>query len=148
MKKTTPITHALTTNCTIVESVADIQTIHGIFDYFPNGFLPVVNGLEFVGVILREEFLQKYIQTQDGSLMAKDLISKEMVKLSDANTMQDALEVFDTKVFDVLPVVDEDGDLIGVLLREDVESFFQQLDRSAPSPLASGLRRVLSFLSL
>ncbi len=148
MKRTTPITHALTTNCTIVESIADIQTIRGIFDYFPNRFLPVVSGLEFVGVILRDEFFQKFLLNHDGTLLAKDLISKEMVKLSDRNTMSDALEVFDTKVFDVLPVTDIDGDLVGVLLREDVEAFFREHPVQAPSPLAAGLRKILSFLSL
>lgn len=148
MKRTTPITTVLTTNCTIVESIADIQTIRGIFDHFPNRFLPVVEGLRFVGVILREEFLQKFMLSQDNSLSASDLISKEMVKLSYKNSIQDAKEVFDTNVFDVIPVTDEDDDLIGVLLRRDVESFFMHTEQKEPSAIVSSLRRIMAFLSL
>ena len=125
MNTTTPITKVLTTNCTIVEASAGIQTIRQIFNHFPHRFLPVVRGLEFIGVIFREEFFQKHVSSQDNGLRAKDLVSKEMVKLSTGNTIGDAKEVFDTGVFDMLPVTDGDGDLIGILLREEVESAFQ-----------------------
>ena len=62
MKKTRPVTDVLTTNFTIVEAVADIQMINSVFARFPNRFLPVVVGLKFIGVILREEFFQKHIE--------------------------------------------------------------------------------------
>jgi CBS domain-containing protein len=146
MKRSTPIAEILTTNCTIVEAEADFQTIRDVFNYFPNRFLPVVEGLRFIGVILREDFFQQYL-TQDGSLKlrAYDLVSKEIVKLSPSNTLAEAKEVFDTKVFDVIPVVDDDGDLAGLVLREDVE---QSLQANTLSASAFGLRKILSFLSL
>ena len=144
MKKTASILNVLTTNCTIVEAMADIQTIREIFDHFPNRFLPVVRGLKFVGVILREEFFQKYILSQDYSLSAKDLISKEMVKLSPVNTIAEAKEVFDTRVFDVIPVTDEDGDLMGILLRDDVEAACQSFLKTS---VFDRLSKALSFFS-
>ncbi len=148
MKKTAPIVNVLTTNCTIVEAAADIQTIREIFDHFPNRFLPVVRGLQFVGVILREEFFMKFLTSQDGSLRAKDLISKEMVKLSAENTLEEAKEIFDTRVFDVLPVTDEDGDLMGVLLRDDIEAVYRAADQKEGTGLGAKLRRVLSLFFL
>lgn len=144
MKKTAPISNLLTTNCTIVEAMADIQTIREIFDHFPNRFLPVVKGLEFVGVILRDEFFRKFLTHQDFSLSAKDLISKEMVKLSLNNSIEEAKEVFDTKIFDVLPVTDEDGDLMGILLREELEAAYNNATQRRWSGL-SKVREVLSF---
>ncbi|MCB0522808.1 MAG: CBS domain-containing protein [Saprospiraceae bacterium] len=149
MKITEPISTILTTNCTIVESVADIHTIREIFDYFPNQFLPVVEGLQFIGVILREEFLKQYAFSGDNSLIAKDMVSKEMVKLSPRNILSEAKEIFDTKVFDVIPVVDEDGDLVGLVLRQDVEQFYSELAAAGMRPVdpISNWRKILSFLS-
>lgn len=145
MKKTAPITKVLTTNCTIVEAMADIQTIREIFDHFPNRFLPVVKGLEFVGVILRDEFFMRFLTSQDYNLSAKDLISKEMVKLSADNTIEEAKEIFDTKVFDVLPVTDEDGDLMGVLLRNEVEAAYNASASKGLQGIGNRMRRVMSF---
>ena len=147
MKKSAPITNVLTTNCTIVEAMADIQTIREIFDHFPNRFLPVVNGLEFVGVILRDEFFMKFLTSQDYDLSAKDLISKEMVKLSAHNTIEEAKEIFDTKVFDVLPVTDEDGDLMGVLLRYEVEAIFNKSLIGGWKGIGASMRKIMPFLS-
>ena len=147
MKKTAPITKVLTTNCTIVEAMADIQTIREIFDHFPNRFLPVVRGLEFVGVILRDEFFIKYLTNQDYTLSAKDLISKEMVHLAAHNTIAEAKEVFDTKVFDVLPVTDDEGDLMGVLLRDEIEAAFNASQHRGIKAVSQRMRRVMSFFT-
>ena len=147
MKKNIPISSVLTTNCTIVEAQADLRTIREIFDYFPNRFLPVVNNLQFVGVILREEFFQKYMTSQDGSLLAKDLISKEMVKLAPHNSLEEAREIFETKVFDMLPVTDDDGDLIGILLRDDLEAAFNKAANSKVSNAIGSLRRFIGIFS-
>lgn len=148
MKKNTPISALLTTNCTIVEAAADIQTVRKIFDHFPNQFLPVVEGFHFVGVILRDEFLRRYLTNQDNSLSARELISKEMVKLGLQNTLAEAKEIFDTKVFDVIPVTDEEDDLVGILLRETIERSYAQIEGDKSSILKNGLSRVMTFLSL
>ena len=121
MKKNSPVQTLVKTNFTMVEAGADIQTIRFIFNHFPNRFLPVVRSMKFVGVILREDFLRKFVASDDYLLSAKDLISKEMVKLSPTNTLAEAKEIFDANVYNVLPIADDEGDLVGVLLREDVE---------------------------
>jgi CBS domain-containing protein len=121
MKKNTPISQLIRTNCTVIEAGADIQNIRFIFDHFPNQFLPVVKGLRFIGVILRDEFFRNYIPGTEGKFKAADLISKEIVMLSPENSLDDAKEVFDSKIYDIIPVADEDGDLMGIVLREDVE---------------------------
>lgn len=126
MKKTSPLLSMVKADCTIIEAGADIQTIRFIFNHFPNRFLPVVRSMKFVGVILRDEFLRKFVAADDYLLAAKDLISKEMVCLSPSNTLADAREIFETNVFEVLPIADAAGDLIGLLMREDVEQHFRE----------------------
>ena len=142
MKKNTPISKIIRTNCTVIEAGADIQNIRFIFDHFPNQFLPVVKGLRFVGVILRNDFFRNYFPGKEHSLTAADLISKEMVMLSPDNSLDDAKEVFDAKVFDIIPIADEDGDLMGIILREDVE--IQLTRTSAMSSSISSFRRAFA----
>ncbi len=115
-----PLSSILRTNCTIIESVAEIELVKSVFDYSPHQFLPVVAGLKFVGVIRREEFYQKYVASDDQALSAGELISKEAIFLTTDNTIAEAREVFDAQVFELIAITDEDGDLAGVVLREDV----------------------------
>lgn len=142
MKKNSPISKIIRTNCTVIEAAADVETIRFIFGHFPHQFLPVVKGLRFIGVILRDEFLTHWNTVEDSSLTAADLVSKEMVMLSPDNSLAEAKEIFDSKVFNIIPVTDEDGDLMGIVLREDVENHLSQPE-SAPYSFRS-LRRVFA----
>ena len=142
MRNNTTICSILTTNCTIVNASADLQTIREIFDYFPNQFLPVVDGLRFVGVILRDEFLKKYVSSCDNELSATELISKEMVCLSPKNSLADAKEIFAACTFDVIPVTDADGDLMGILLRSEVEKI-----KLVANPVTHTLLKIRALLT-
>ncbi len=141
MKKTTPITAVLVTNCTIVEAMADTQTIREIFVRFPNRFLPVVEGLRFIGVILRDEFHQISQSEFNPGLSAKDFISKEIVMLGTQNTIEEAMEIFETNIFEMLPVTDNDGDLAGVLLRDDIEAAYFKASQNTLLQRVVNLRR-------
>ncbi len=146
MKKTTPVIEVLVTNCTIVEAMADSRTIEEIFVRFPNRFLPVVEGLRFIGVILRDEFHQITRSGAAAGLDAKSLVSKEMVMLDTHNTIEEAKEVFDTNVFEMLPVTDGDGDLAGILLRDDIEAAWLKASQGNLLQRVVSLRRSFSFL--
>ena len=111
-------------NCTIVEAKTDLHTIQDVFNHFPNRFLPVVNGLKFIGVIFRDEFFQKHQQGSSSSLTAEDFVSKQIIHFSSTNTIEEAKEIFDIGIYDMVPVTDDDGDLMGVLLRDDVEAAY------------------------
>ncbi len=124
MKLDSPVLSLLKTEYAKVDASTEIETIHLIFSHSSNRFLPVVWDSKFVGVILREDFYRKFLADDDNSLTAKDLISKEMVMLSPENTVADALEVFGTNLFNVLPVANDDGHLLGMLHVEDVGKIF------------------------
>lgn len=126
MKPRNSVTNILRTNCTVIEAEATVDTIRYVFQHFPNEFLPVVEGIRFIGVVFRDEFLAQYVMGLDARLMAKELVSKEMVELSPENTMEHAREIFDTKTYNIIPVVDEHKDLMGIILREDFEAWDKQ----------------------
>jgi CBS domain-containing protein len=131
MEKNSPILSLVKTDSATVEADADIQVVRQIFNQSNHRILPVVRDRKFVGVILREDFLRKFVASDDYLLCAKDLISKEMAFLSPTNTLAEAKEVFDTDIFNVLPVANDDGKLVGILFREEVEQQFLAL----PIPL-------------
>jgi CBS domain-containing protein len=146
MRKPSSITGLLTTNCLTVDPAVDVQLIRDIFNRYPIPFIPVVDGLRFVGVIFREDFLRRNIEWSDQTLCPSDFISKEIITLSVHNSPEQAAGVFEANVFDLIPVVDEVGDLMGLLLRDDLEQHLENRDEEAI--LSPTFRKIRSFLSL
>jgi len=146
MRISSSIDNLLTTNCLTVDPAVDIQIIRDIFTHYSIPFIPVVDGLRFVGVIFREDFLRQNIEWSDQVLRPSDFISKEIVTLSTGNSLEQAAEVFDANVFDLIPVVDDDGDLMGLLFRDDIERKRDGSDSEAL--LTPAFRKITSFLSL
>jgi predicted transcriptional regulator len=146
MNPNNPASSIMRTNCTIIEAIADFEIVKSVFDYFPYQYLPVVEGLRFVGVIMRDEFYQKYITSNEQYLTASELITKEIIYFSSKNTIAQAKEIFDTHVFDLIAVTDEDGYFAGMIHREDVEASFSQNEKL--KVVLAELRKMFSFLSL
>ncbi len=138
------ISNILTTNCTVVDASADILMIREVFNYFPNQFLPVMEGSEFVGVIFRGEFFRDFMFAGEDFLLASDLVSKEMVKLHLHNSLSEAKEVFNSSNLDMVPVVDHQNNLMGIVFREDLDAELASSKIEEPS----SWRKVRSFLSL
>ncbi len=142
------VSRLMTTNCLVVESIAGLADLKQLFDNFPNLFIPVVRGTRFVGVILRSDFLHHYLSVSDEALRAADLVSKEMIHLSPDDSLEDAREIFNSFDYPAIPIVDAEGDLVGILNKSDVESWF--LDQTPSSQTSSPSRsrsRRFSFRS-
>lgn len=124
MKTDSPILSLIKTDFTKIDASTDIETIRLIFNYSSKRFLPVVEASKFIGVILREDFLRKFVAADDYQLTAKELVSKEMIKLSPQNTVAEAMEIFSTNIFHVVPIATDDNDLLGILHMEDVGKIY------------------------
>lgn len=145
MRNTSSIADLLTTNCLTVDSAADVALVREIFSQYPLPFIPVLEGCRFAGIIFREEMLSQSTGWPGQPFHITDFISKEIVVLSIHNTPEEAKEVFDANVFDLIPVVDDDGDLMGLLMRDDVEDYFENSESEAI--LTPAFRKIMSFLS-
>ncbi|MBI1226427.1 MAG: CBS domain-containing protein [Bacteroidetes bacterium] len=124
MKTNSPVLPLVKTDFSKIDANTDIETIRLIFNHSSKRFLPVVKETKFVGVILREDFLRKFVAADDYLLTAKDLISKEIIKLSPENTISEAMEVFSTNVYYVIPIANNEDELLGMIHMEEVGQVF------------------------
>ncbi|RMF22261.1 MAG: CBS domain-containing protein [Bacteroidetes bacterium] len=140
-KHSEKVSRLMTTNCLVVESIAGLEDLKQLFDNFPNLFIPVVRGTRFVGVILRSDFFDHYLVAGEESLRAADLISKEMIHLSPEDSLEEAREIFNSFDYPAIPIVDAEGDLVGILNKSDVESWFLDQPPSTQTAAPSRSRR-------
>lgn len=145
MNPNNSLTTILRTNCMVIESCANADIVKTLFDFTPCRYIPVVKGLQFIGVIMRNEFYQKFAASGKWPLNAGNLISKEIIRLSTTNTIAEARDVFDTRVFDLIVVTDEYNELSGIVVREDVEAVFYP--KSRKRGILAGVGRALSLHS-
>lgn len=113
--------HFLNTNCITVSKEADIDTLASVFAMSPAQFVPVLDGLEFKGVVFRTEFETGHAD-KNISKSLQPFISKEVPILAPENSIGEAIEVFKGSKFDIIAVVDEEKNLMGLLHREEVEN--------------------------
>lgn len=117
----------LNTNCITISKDADLDTLRSVFAMGPIQFVPVVDELRFVGVIFRHEFENNYDNKPQPNQSLKPYINKEVPLLFQYNTIAEAREVFKSTDYDIIVVVDEDKDLMGLVHREVIENNYQPI---------------------
>lgn len=58
-----------------------------------------------------------------GSMVAKDVMTKQVAKLMPEDTLSVAVELFKENLFHALPVVDQEGKVVGILSTYDLLNF-------------------------
>ncbi len=124
MRQKDLVYHFLNTNCITVSKNADTEALASVFAMGPAQFVPILDGLRFKGVVFRTEFETNY-SDNDTPGPIKRFISKEVPVLAPENSITEALEVFKGSNFDIIAVVDEEKNLMGLLHREEVENQYQ-----------------------
>ena len=116
-----PISNFMTTSPISVSADSSLDTIHIIFRQFPNlSFLPVVEDGQFTGVIYRYDFLQIYLFQEAIEQTAKDLTNTDVIYLSPDNPITAATEIFETGVYEQIPIVNDNNQLVGMLREENL----------------------------
>ncbi len=121
MLNQSPISNFMTPNPVRISADSCLETIHLVFRQFPHlSFLPVEENDEFVGVIYRHDFLQVYLFQEALEQSAKDLTSSDVIFLNPDNPITAATEIFDTGVYEQIPIVDYNNQLVGMLKEENL----------------------------
>ncbi len=96
----------------------------------------VVNGKKLIGLISSTDLLRvSYQYGQDvrqtdailvDTVDISSLMSRDLVTLSDSNTVRDAVEIFSEGQLHSLPVVDGDHNLVGLITTTDVLRYMKE----------------------
>ncbi len=131
MKRYEPISNIMITNVTTVHIDQKISDVRLILAENPIHHIPVLNGRKLVGLIsatdmMKLNFALSYANetlndsTLDKQFTIEQVMQKDLVTISIKNTVHRAAEMFCGGHFHSLPVLDEDGNLVGIVTSTDL----------------------------
>jgi CBS domain-containing protein len=132
MNKVAPVSSLMTRHLITVSPDDKLSVVKEIFEKNSFHHLPVVRFNKIVGIISKHDF-DMYVaglnrHFQDGFVnkfllvhhQADEIMTKKLAKLNADDELAVALEVFCRNLFHALPVVDDAGELVGILTTWDI----------------------------
>ena len=115
------IQDAMTSNPTTVEPTATAQQAARTMKSEDVGSLPIVEGDKLVGVITDRDLAIRIIAEGKGiDTPVADVASKDVVTIDPQQSLEEAARLMATNQVRRLPVVEEDGRLVGILAQADI----------------------------
>jgi CBS domain-containing protein len=115
------IQEAMTSNPTTVESTTTAQEAARIMKSEDIGSLPIVEGKNLVGVITDRDLAIRVVAEGRGTdTTIGEIASKDVVTVDPQQSLEDAARLMAEHQVRRLPVVEEDGKLVGILAQADV----------------------------
>ncbi|HEY3183189.1 MAG TPA: CBS domain-containing protein [Gaiellaceae bacterium] len=85
------------------------------------GVVPIVEGDQLVGVITdRDIAIRAVAEGKDGQTKVRDIASQDLVTIDPQQDLDEALRLMAQHQVRRLPVVEEDGKLVGIVAQADV----------------------------
>ena len=115
------IQEAMTPNPTTVEPMTTAQEAASIMKSDDIGSLPIVEGDKLAGVITdRDIAIRVVAEGRSADTPVSGIASKDIVTVDPQQTLEDAARLMAEHQVRRLPVVEEDGRLVGILAQADV----------------------------
>jgi CBS domain-containing protein len=115
------IQEAMTSNPTTVEPTTTAQEAARTMKSEDVGSLPIVEGEKLVGVITDRDLAIRIIAEAKGvDTPVADIASKDVVTIDPQQSLEEAARLMASNQVRRLPVVEEDGKLVGILAQADV----------------------------
>jgi CBS domain-containing protein len=97
------------------------------------GAIPVVDGDQLVGMVTDRDIAVRAVAKgkDPRGMPASDVASRELVTIEPDQNLSDALELMAMHQVRRLPVVEEDGRVVGVLSQADVAMYAKEKDAGA-----------------
>ena len=119
-----------------IKKAAKIMKKHRI------GSVLVMSGKKVVGILSTRDIVYKHTATEKGRV-AKDIMSKDLVKISPNKTIEEAARLMVSKNIEKLPVFDRDR-LVGIITNNDIlgvepalfDILLERMKMGAPRPRA------------
>ncbi|MEL7020942.1 MAG: CBS domain-containing protein [Bacteroidota bacterium] len=126
MNKTNAITTVMNTNLVTITPQSSLRDVEQAFCHIASDNILVQQGQRLLGIVNRVAF-GRYLgslNTQRGQALAArsvaSVVDHNIIQLSTENTINDAVEIFDTGLFTMIPIVDATGQLVGTLTSQDL----------------------------
>jgi len=137
MDKALPVSNIMTTNVISVHPEDTMEKVQDIFRKNEIHHLPVVSNGKVVGIISYSDYLkllntftlfkteksERYNDAIMGSMLVKEVMTKQVAKLDMDDTVEIAAGFFRENLFHALPVVDHEGELKGILTTYDLLNY-------------------------
>ena len=139
MQSDTHISAVMTLAPITVNPEDSLKTIHELF--LKHGFhhVPVVNHDVLVGIVSYADYLRVLSNLFDNeaekhtserllnAMLAKDVMSTNIMSLKPDDTIDDALNLFEINQFHAIPIVDASGNLLGMVTTYDIVLLFRKV---------------------
>jgi CBS domain-containing protein len=117
----TSIQEAMTSNPTTVEPTTTAQEAARTMKSEDVGSLPIVEGDKLVGVITDRDLAIRIIAEGKGiDTAVAEIASKDVVTIDPQQSVEEAARLMANNQVRRLPVVEEDGKLVGILAQADI----------------------------
>jgi CBS domain-containing protein len=115
------IQEAMTPNPTTVEPATTAQEAATLMKSEDIGSLPIVEGNKLVGVITDRDVAIRIVAEGRGpDTTVGEIASKDVVTVDPEQSLEDAARLMAERQVRRLPVVEEDGRLVGILAQADI----------------------------
>ena len=115
------IQEAMTSNPTTIESSTSAQEAARTMGSENVGSLPIVDGDRLVGVITdRDLAIRVLAEGKDGGTTVGEIASTDVVTIDPQQSLEEAARLMAEHQLRRLPVVEEDGKLVGILAQADL----------------------------
>lgn len=116
-----PISSIMSTNLLTVSPEMPLSEVKDLFKKKSIHHVPVVEGKKIVGLITTSDlyWLNKTFQEYEG-MQASDVMTSKLATLNPDAKIGVAAQIFLRNWFHALPIVDENGDLLGIVTTFDI----------------------------
>jgi CBS-domain-containing membrane protein len=131
---TQKVKSAMTTEVLFVDANETMDKVETVFNTHPIHHLPVLNNGQVVGMLSKTDYLKilhgltlfKSKKSEEvnkallRSLLVKEVMTHPAVTIGPERTLQFAADIFKENLFHAVPVVDDEGELLGILSTFDL----------------------------
>jgi CBS domain-containing protein len=115
------IQEAMTPNPTTIEATTKAQEAARIMKSEDVGSLPIVEGDKLIGVVTDRDLAIRIIAEAKGiDTPVAEIASKDVVTIDPQQSLEEAARLMANNQVRRLPVVEEDGRLVGILAQADI----------------------------
>lgn len=136
MPKSTPVKNIMTSEIVVANKFHNFSQVVRLFSEFPIHHLPVVSGNnKLEGIISSNDMIKVFkhpalqgksfdLDTVDQVVNISDLMTANPVTINETDSVEAAAKIFRGRKFQALPVVNEAGELTGIVSLKDVMDFY------------------------